>query len=200
MTAQAAPGASSVVPDVLMGRVAWVFGDDFDIDLVIGVENIKSYDAEHLRSVCMTAYDPEFVSAVRPGDVIVGGRNFGYGHPHYPAMIALRNAGITAVVAESFAPGYWRGELYQGMPLVTVPGISEAVERWDDVEVDWRAAVVTLPASGQVLKGTPLSEHAVRVIEAGGGFNLLLKEHGPEGRARQAMSTAGPDGRERNGV
>jgi 3-isopropylmalate/(R)-2-methylmalate dehydratase small subunit len=190
MTRAAAPGESSVVPDLLKGRVAWIFGDDFDIDLVIGVENIKSYDPEHLRSVCMTTYDPDFVSKVRPGDVIVGGRNFGYGHPHYPAMIALRNEGIAAVIAESFAPGYWRGEIYQGMPLVTVPGISQAVERWNEVEVDWRAARVTLPASGQVLQGAPLSDHAVRVIEAGGGFNLLLKEHGPEGRARRAMAAA----------
>jgi 3-isopropylmalate/(R)-2-methylmalate dehydratase small subunit len=183
---------SSVVPDLLEGRVAWIFGDDFDIDLVIGVENIKSYDPAHLESVCMKAYDPDFISTVRKGDVVVGGRNFGYGHPHYPAMIALRNAGITAVVADSFAPGYWRGELYQGMPLVTVPGISKAVNRWDDVEVDWRNAVVTVKSTGTVLRGKPLSDHAVQVIEAGGGFNLLLKEHGPEARARRATSTA-PD-------
>ena len=59
-------------PDIIDGRVAWVFGDDFDIDLVVGVSNIKSYDPDHLRSVCMTAYDPGFVDRVRPGDIIVG--------------------------------------------------------------------------------------------------------------------------------
>lgn len=166
-----------VVPDRLSGRVAWIFGDDFDIDLVIGVKNIKSYDLDHLRSVCMTAYDENFVTDVRPGDVIVGGRNFGYGHPHYPAMIALRDIGITAVLAESFAPGYWRGEIYQGMPLVTVPGIVEAVSRWDHVEVDWRRATVTVPGTGRVLEGKPLSERAIKVISAGGGYNLLLAEH-----------------------
>lgn len=176
------------VPAVLKGRVAWIFGDDFDIDLVIGVKNIKSYDPVHLKSVCMTAYDPDFIRDVRPGDIVVGGRNFGYGHPHYPAMIALRNAGITAVIAESFAPGYWRGEIYQGMPLVTVRGIADAVSRWDDIEVDWRAARVTLPATGKVLEGNPLSAHAIDVIEAGGGFNLLLKEHGPQARSRRDTS------------
>jgi 3-isopropylmalate/(R)-2-methylmalate dehydratase small subunit len=177
-----------VVPAIFKSRVAWIFGDDFDIDLVIGVKNIKSYDPAHLESVCMTAYDPNFIREVRHGDVIVGGRNFGYGHPHYPAMIALRNAGITAVVAESFAPGYWRGEIYQGMPLVTVPGIANAVSRWDDIEVNWRAAHVTLPATGKVLEGNPLSAHAIEVIEAGGGFNLLLKEHGPQARVRRNAS------------
>lgn len=169
------------VQDVFEGRVAWKFGDDFDIDLVIGVTNIKYYDPDKLRSVLMQAYDPAFVDEVRSGDVIVGGRNFGYGHPHYPAMIAMRNAGIVAVVAESYAPGFWRGELYQGMPLVTVPGISEAVERWDDVAVDWKSATVRVGRTGEVLRGTPPSAHAVDVIEAGGGLNLLRAQYGPQG-------------------
>lgn len=169
----------SAVEDVFKGRVAWIFGDDFDIDLVIGVTNIKYYDPDKLRSVLMRAYDPSFVDEVRPGDVIVGGRNFGYGHPHYPAMIAMRNAGIVAVVAESYAPGFWRGELYQGMPLVTVPGIASAVERWDDVEVDWRAATVRVGPTGEVLQGTPPSQHAIEVTEAGGGLNLLRDQYGP---------------------
>lgn len=169
------------VQDIFEGRVAWKFGDDFDIDLVIGVTNIKYYDADKLRSVLMQAYDPSFVDEVRPGDVLVGGRNFGYGHPHYPAMIAMRNAGIVAVVAESYAPGFARGELYQGMPLVTVPGISEAVERWDEVAVDWKNATVRIARTGQTLQGTPPSAHAIDVIEAGGGLNLLRAQYGPEG-------------------
>lgn len=90
---------------------------------MIGVENIKSYDAEFLRGKVMQAYDPTFAERVQPGDVIVGGRNFGYGHPHYPPMVALRDLGIAAVLAESFSPGFWRGETYNGMPLLTVPGI-----------------------------------------------------------------------------
>lgn len=166
------------VEPVVRGRVAWIFGDDFDVDLIIGVENIKYYDPEKLRSVCMAAYDSSFVDEVRPGDIVVGGRNFGYGHPHYPAMISMRNAGIVAVVAESFAPGFWRGELYQGMPLVTVPGISGAVQRWDDVEVDWRTATVRVVRTGQELHGAPPSDHAIEVVLAGGGLNLLIARYG----------------------
>ncbi len=183
------------VVDVFAGRVAYVFGDDFDIDLVIGVENIKYYDPDKLRSVLMQAYDPGFTEAVRQGDVLVGGRNFGYGHPHYPAMIAMRNAGIVAVVAESYAPGFWRGELYQGMPLVTVPGISAAVQRWDDIEVDWRSATVRVARTGQVLRGTPPSAHAVDVIEAGGGLNLLRAQYGPAGAAPPPAAAPAAGGR-----
>ncbi|MEU8302634.1 3-isopropylmalate dehydratase [Actinomadura sp. NPDC048955] len=165
-----------VVPGVLRGRVAWVFGDDFDVDLIVGVENIKYYDADKLRAVCMRAFDPGFVDSVEPGDVVVGGRNFGYGHPHYPPLVALRNAGISAVLAESFSPGFWRGETYNGMPLVTVPGIASAVRRFDAVEVDWRRARVRL-ADGTELAGSPPSDRVVKVIEAGGSLNLLLREH-----------------------
>ncbi|MEJ2866999.1 3-isopropylmalate dehydratase [Actinomycetospora sp. OC33-EN08] len=165
-------------PDTVRGRVAWVFGDDFDIDLVVGVENIKSYDADHLRSVCMTAIDPTFVDRVRPGDVVVGGRNFGYGHPHYPPMVALRDLGIAAVLAESFSPGFWRGETHNGMPLITVPGIATAATVGEDVELDWREATVRL-GSGRVLHGTPPSDRVARTIEAGGALALLLSEHAP---------------------
>ncbi|WDZ89599.1 3-isopropylmalate dehydratase [Nocardiopsis sp. HUAS JQ3] len=164
-------------PDVISGRVAWIFGDDFDVDLIIGVENIKYYDPDVLRSVCMRHYDPAFVDEVRPGDVVVGGRNFGYGHPHYPPLVALRNLGVSAVIAESFSPGFWRGETYNGMPLLTVPGISRAVHRWDRVEVDWRRPSVRLPDRDAELTGNPLTERVVKVIEAGGSLNLLLSEH-----------------------
>ncbi|WP_020415758.1 3-isopropylmalate dehydratase [Amycolatopsis sp. ATCC 39116] len=163
-------------PDDIRGRVAWVFGDDFDIDLVIGVENIKSYDADFLRGKVMRAYDPGFADRVRPGDVIVGGRNFGYGHPHYPPMVALRDLGIAAVIAESFSPGFWRGETYNGVPLITVPGIAAAVTTGDAIALDWRAATVDL-GDGRVLHGTPPSPRVVRVIEAGGSLKLLLAEH-----------------------
>lgn len=166
-----------IVPDVFTGRVAWIFGDDFDVDLVIGVENIKYYDPDVLREACMKTFDTSFVDDVRPGDIVVGGRNFGYGHPHYPAMIALRNAGIVAVVAESFSPGFWRGEIYQGMPLVTCPGISSAVRRWDKVSVRWRDATIAIEGRDEPLIGEALSPRAVRVIEAGGSYNLLLREH-----------------------
>lgn len=170
-------------PEVIEGKVAWIFGDDFDIDLVVGVSNIKSYDPDHLRSVCMSAYDPGFADRVRPGDIIVGGRNFGYGHPHYPPMVALRNAGIAAIVAESFSPGFWRGETFNGMPLITIPGVSSAVSVDEPVTLDWRAATLRTPA-GEELVGASPNPRTIQIIEAGGSYQLLLAEHSP---ARQGQ-------------
>ena len=127
----------------LRGRVAWVFEeDDFDIDLIIGVRNIKITDLSELAALAMADRAPGFHATVQRGDLLVGGRNFGYGHPHYPAMRAMRHLGIAGVVAESFSPGFFRGEISMGFPLVTCPGIASAVQRGDEIEVDWTAGVV----------------------------------------------------------
>lgn len=167
----------TALPMPMLGRVAWIFGEDFDIDLMIGVANIKYTDPEKLHQVCMKAYEDDFTDKVRPGDWLVGGRNFGYGHPHYVAMTAMRNEGIVGVLAESFSPGFWRGEISNGMPLLTVPGISTAVERWDELEVDWRTSTVRVPEKDLVLQGEVLNDRYLRMLEAGGRYQLLLAEH-----------------------
>ena len=153
----------------LRGRVAWVFAeDDFDIDLIIGVSNIKITDVNELAALAMADRVPGFAASVQRGDLLVGGRNFGYGHPHYPAMRAMRHLGIAGVIAESFSPGFFRGEISMGFPLITCPGIVAAVQRGDEVEVDWDAERVRLPRSGQSLPLQALSASERGTLEAGG--------------------------------
>lgn len=158
--------------------MAWVYGDDFDVDLITGVQNIGEHDPQRLLELCMQDFDHQFVSQVRRGDLVVGGRNFGYGHPHYTAMVALRAAGISAVVAESFSPGFWRGETYHGMPLVQCPGIANSATRWDELSVDWRRAEVLNLTTGTTLRGVAPNQRTIRVLEAGGRLPLLLAELG----------------------
>jgi 3-isopropylmalate/(R)-2-methylmalate dehydratase small subunit len=153
----------------LHGRVAFVFEEeDFDVDQIVGVKNIKIQDIDELAAAAMQSYDPEFRSKVRPGDIIVGAGNFGYGHPHYPPMKALRHLGITGVIAESFSPGYWRGEISMGFPQVSCPGILKFVERWDDIEVDWANGVVRNHTKGRELAFEPLALADRNMLEAGG--------------------------------
>ena len=91
---------SNALPN-LRGRVAFVFDElDFDVDQIIGVKNIKIQDVAELAALAMQSYDPDFQQKVRPGDVLVGADNFGYGHPHYPPMRAMRHLGIAGVIAE----------------------------------------------------------------------------------------------------
>ena len=81
----------------IRGRVAWIFSEaNFDVDQIVGVKNIKITNVAELAGLAMTSYDPEFAASVRPGDVVVGAGNFGYGHPHYPPLRALRHLGVAA--------------------------------------------------------------------------------------------------------
>ena len=158
----------------LQGRVAWIFENaDFDIDEIVGVKNIKIQDVEKLAELAMSDFDPQFRTGVQPGDLLVGNHNFGYGHPHYPPMIAMRHLGVAGVIAESFAPGYWRGEIAMGFPQVSCPGILKAVERWDAIEVDWAAGNVRNLTRGSTLPFEPLAEADRQMLEAGGLIGYL---------------------------
>ena len=160
----------------LRGRVAFKFTEiDFDVDQIVGVKNIKTTNIDELSKAAMQEYDPAFASAVRPGDLLVGNHNFGYGHPHYPPMKAMRHLGIIGVIAESFSPGYWRGEISMGFPQVSCPGILAFVERWDEIEVDWAAQCVRNLTQGSTIAFEPLPRADLEMIEAG-GLETYLKQ------------------------
>ena len=158
----------------LKGRVAFIFEEiDFDVDQIVGVKNIKIQDVEELASVAMESYEPDFRSQIRVGDLLVGNTNFGYGHPHYPPMIAMRHIGIAGVIAESFSPGYWRGEIAMGFPQISCPGIVKMVDRWDELEVDWRTSEVRNLTKKTEIAFEPMSESDMQMLEAGGLVGYL---------------------------
>lgn len=174
---------------VLKGRAAWVFSeDDYDIDLIIGIKNIKITDVDELAALAMSSYDPDFAKSVSKGDLLVGGENFGYGHPHYPAMRAMRHLGIAGVVSESFSPGFFRGEISMGFPLITCPGIRAATQRGDTLQVDWEKQVVINLRTNAALPFEPWSSTERGTIEAG-GFTPYLKARLARER-EAAMSTS----------
>ncbi|MCC5857831.1 MAG: hypothetical protein JJT90_06735 [Ectothiorhodospiraceae bacterium] len=159
------------------GRVAYIFeDDDFDIDQIIGVKNIRIQDLDELCAVAMQDYDPAFAEAVKPGDVLVGGENFGFGHPHSPPMRAMRHMGIAAVIAESFAPTYYRGETAMGFPQIICPGIRDLVARWQTVSVDWASATLHNVDTGERRPIQMPSVSECRILAAGGHKSYLQNE------------------------
>ncbi len=161
----------------LNGRVAWIFTEEnFDVDLIVGVKNMKITDIKELSALAMQTYDPDFVSLIRAGDLIVGGANFGYGHPHYPSLRALRHLGISGIVAESFSPGFWRGEISMGTPLISCPGILGAVQRWDEIVVDWAKSAVRNLTRAVTLPLEPLSSGDHAMLESGGLVPYLKRD------------------------
>lgn len=167
----------------LRGRVAWIYEEeDFDVDQIVGVKNIKIKDPDELARLCMAAEEPDFAEKIRPGDLLVGNHNFGYGHPHYPPMIGMRKLGIAGVIAESFSPGYWRGEIAMGFPQVVCPGIMGAVSRWDEVEVDWAGGILRNLTRNTELPIEPLSDADRLMLEAGGILGYLHAREEEEAR------------------
>ena len=160
--------------DNLEGRVAFIFEDiDFDIDQIVGVKNIKIQDVDELAAIAMQSYDPDFQNQAKPSDLLVGNHNFGYGHPHYPPMIAMRHLGIGGVIAESFSPGYWRGEIAMGFPQVACPGIIAFVKRWDQLQVDWDAGLVRNLTQQTSLEFESLADADKEMLQAGGLIGYL---------------------------
>jgi 3-isopropylmalate/(R)-2-methylmalate dehydratase small subunit len=157
-----------------VGRVSWIFNEDnFDVDQIVGVKNIKITDINELAAVAMKSFDPDFAKTVQKGDVVVGGENFGYGHPHYPPLKALRHLGIQAVIAESFAPGFYRGEISMGFTLVSCPGIRKITSRWDTIHVDWQNLTLTNQTTQQTLPINPISTMDEMMLERGGFIPYL---------------------------
>lgn len=160
----------------LKGRAALILAeDDFDIDQITGIANLKVTDPVELSKLAMKWCGPEFEARVRPGDVIIAGRNFGYGHPHYPCMIAMRHIGISGVIGEAFAPGYWLGEISKGFPQVPCPGILDSVSPWDELEVDWQASVVRNLTRDIEIAFQPLAQSEMQTLEAGGLLKHLVR-------------------------
>lgn len=158
----------------LHGRVAWIFAqENFDVDQIVGVKNIKLSDLDELAELAMNAYDPDFAQQVKKGDLLVGGANFGYGHPHYPPLMAMRHLGISALIAESFAPGFFRGEISMGFPVLTCPGILNAASRWDTLRVDWQRYTLTNESTGQRLAIIPLAKADQVMLEHDGLIGYL---------------------------
>ena len=169
------------------GAVAWVFGDDFDADEIVGPENMTVQDMTRLREVCMAPFTDGFAASVTPGDVLVAGRNFGYGHVHDQPMMVMRDLGIRIVLAESYAPFFARSERYSGMQLLVCPGIGDRARRGDAIEIDLAALTVSRRDGAWSLPIVPPAERDRRLFEAGGGVNLLRDRH-------PRRTDAAPDG------
>jgi 3-isopropylmalate/(R)-2-methylmalate dehydratase small subunit len=166
----------SELPSTHIARVAWSFGDNFDVDQMIGVANIKIQDESALVGHVMKQFEADFLSKIQPGDVLVGGHNFGYGHPHAISMRAMRHVGIKAVIAESFFSSFWIGEIGYGMPLIRCPGITQHAKRFDMVKIDFDAYQVTLTESKLCLPFDRYTHREKAILQAGGLKRFLLNE------------------------
>ena len=160
---------------VIRGR-ARKFGDDVNTDLIQPGKYLELTDPVEMARHAMEGADPEFVKKTKPGDLIVGGRNFGCGSSRENAPIALKYAGIGAVVAESFARIFYRNAINIGLTALECQGISEAVREGDILEVDLSSGVIRNLNSNVALKFAPMPAFMLEIFKAG-GLVEYLKSH-----------------------
>lgn len=162
----------------IRGRV-WKFGDSIETDAINPYYRYPTM--EELKQHTMEAYRPEFPKEVRPGDLLVAGRNFGCGSSR-PGLV-LREVGIAAIVAESVARLFLRNSIARAIPIFMAPGIAGIVQDGETLEIDYPAGVVRNPVSGasvELRRFPPLVE---QIFAAGGlpefGRERYLREHAP---------------------
>jgi len=156
----------------------WKYGDNVNTDEIIPARYLNTTDLKELGAHAMEDLDADFVGKVSPGDVMVGGENFGCGSSREHAPVALRGAGVACVVARSFARIFFRNAINTGLPIVECPQAAEALETGDEVEIDFAAGTITRTGTDQVFAVEPFPEAIQEIIDAGGLMNLVRQRMG----------------------
>ncbi|MFA6136698.1 MAG: 3-isopropylmalate dehydratase small subunit [Sulfurimonas sp.] len=156
------------------GKV-WKFGKDIDTDLIIAARYLNTSVPEELAKHVMEDADPEFVSKMSKGDIIVAGDNFGCGSSREHAPIALKAAGVAAIIAPTFARIFYRNAFNMGLPIFEL-GESSEIKEGDEVSVDMNAGTITNKSIGKTYNFTPIPEFMQELIDAGGLMNFAQNE------------------------
>ena len=151
------------------------YGDNVDTDVIIPARYLNTIDKKELASHCMEDLDTTFTSRVKPGDIMVGGENFGCGSSREHAPIAIKESGIALVIAKSFARIFYRNSINIGLPIMECPEAVDAIEAGDTVQVDFDTGVITDETNGKVFHAEPFPPFIQNIISAGGLMKAIQK-------------------------
>ncbi len=149
------------------------YGDNVDTDVIIPARYLNSSDPAELAAHCMEDIDKDFIGKVHKGDIIVARKNFGCGSSREHAPIAIKAAGVSCVIAETFARIFYRNAINIGLPIIECAEASRGIEAGDEVEVDFDSGVITDLTKGTKYKGQPFPEFMQRIISEGGLINYI---------------------------
>ncbi|MCR4439787.1 MAG: 3-isopropylmalate dehydratase small subunit [bacterium] len=161
---------------IIRGR-AWKYGDDVNTDVIFpGKYTYTVTDPKEMARVAMEDLDPRFAREVQPGDVVVGGKNFGCGSSREQAAFCLKYTGVGAVIAKSFSRLYFRNCINAGLPAIQCPEAVAAIEDGQRVEVDLKAGLVRVGSASFAFP--PLPPEVIGIFEAGGLIPFTRKRLG----------------------
>ncbi len=149
------------------------YGDNIDTDVIIPARYLNSSDPAELAAHCMEDIDGEFIHRVKEGDIIVAEKNFGCGSSREHAPIAIKAAGVSCVIAETFARIFYRNAINIGLPIIECPEAAAAIEAGDEVEVDFDTGTITDVTKGSSYQGQAFPEFMQKIIDAEGLVNYI---------------------------
>ncbi len=149
------------------------YGDNVDTDVIIPARYLNSSDPKELATHCMEDIDKDFVKNVNEGDIIVANKNFGCGSSREHAPIAIKAAGVSCVIAETFARIFYRNAINIGLPIIECPEAAKAINAGDVVKVDFDSGVITNVTTGESFQGQAFPEFMQKLIACGGLVNYI---------------------------
>jgi len=156
---------------IYKGR-AWVFPDNIDTDVIIPARFLNTTDPKELAEHCMEDVFPGFSKKIQAGDIIVAGKNFGCGSSREHAPIAIKEAGISCVIAKSFARIFYRNAINIGLPIMESCEAVNGIKAGDELIIDTETGLIKNITSGEVFKAKPFPEFIDKIIKAGGLLNF----------------------------
>jgi len=149
------------------------YGDNVDTDVIIPARYLNSSDPAELAQHCMEDIDKDFSKRMNKGDIIVASKNFGCGSSREHAPISIKAAGISCVIAETFARIFYRNAINIGLPIIECPEASKGIDDGDEVEIDFNTGIITDITKGTTYQGQAFPEFMQKLIAAGGLVNYI---------------------------
>ena len=149
------------------------YGDNVDTDVIIPARYLNATKGEELAKHCMEDIDKDFVNRVQKGDIIVAEKNFGCGSSREHAPLAIKCAGISCVIAETFARIFYRNAINIGLPIIECPEAAASIQAGHEVEIDFDSGVITDKTTGESFEGQAFPPFMQKIIEAGGLVNYI---------------------------
>ena len=144
------------------------FGDNIDTDVIIPARYLTSADPDHLKEHCMEDIDKSFKDRVRPGDIIVAGKNFGCGSSREHAPVAIKASGVSLVIAADFARIFYRNSINVGLPILECPEACDKISEGDEIEADFDTGVITDKTTGECFQANAFPEFIKKIMATGG--------------------------------
>ncbi|MDD3279507.1 MAG: 3-isopropylmalate dehydratase small subunit [Lachnospiraceae bacterium] len=149
------------------------YGDNVDTDVIIPARYLNSSDPAELAEHCMEDIDKDFIKNVKKGDIIVANKNFGCGSSREHAPIAIKAAGVSCVIAETFARIFYRNSINIGLPIIECREAAEAIEAGDQVEIDFDLGLIKDLTKGTEYKGQAFPPFMQKIIASEGLINYI---------------------------